>query len=260
MNDGLYSIRMRASKSGLHISGAERIVKGSELARVTGELVARANGHERGRPDSVVVTIDSLTGKEILHVQSLNVTSREANSHSDGLELAASMLSTAGVSEVAVRLAIKAITTGASPDGHNMRGAMIIDAATGERLEPDRTRGVRARAADYEEGFLPELEEALTVNGLNRTHLKEALVISTKTANSPGAVAELCISDDPGYVTGYVASPKLGYVRITPMKESGDPMGGRAFFVDRVKFDIEEYVHYLREVPVLLNGPITIHV
>jgi len=256
MADPLYSVRMRASRQGLHISGAERIVGYSELGQISDSLVVRAIRHERGMPDSISICADALDGGEIRRFSPLCVRSAVLLSARDAQELAVTELARAGVSETAARNALNYITKGASPDGLNMRGAMIVDTVTGERLEPDRSRGLRARAVDYEAGFLPSLAESLASRGLDRTHLKEALALATKVANAPWARAELCISDDPSYVTGYVASLSGGYVRITPLKESGDRFGGRAFFVDANGFDMEKYVSYIRETPVLITGPV----
>ncbi|HLB25963.1 MAG TPA: 6-carboxyhexanoate--CoA ligase [Nitrospirota bacterium] len=259
MNDELYSIRMRASRGGTHISGAERIIPARDIGRVAVELVGRAKNHGRGRPDSITVTVDCLSGREFRKLATLPITSLNAEDHAGGRELAVFELIRAGVSEKAARTALESILRGASPDGGNMRGAMVVDAATGERLETDRSRGVRARAVDYAGDAVPEILAALEVAGLGSVHVREALALATKVAGAPGAVAELCISDDPGYLTGYAASQKNGYVRITPLKEDGGLYGGRAFFVDADRFDMDEYLRYMRETPVLVTGPIRVN-
>lgn len=258
MDEPLFSVRMRATCKGSHISGAERIAGLSELDRMTSELAGRAMGHERGMPDSISISIDPLAGREIAHFPLLPVTVHETRPLKDARGLAVSELVKAGVSEAAARTALNAVTTGAASKGVNMRGAMIVDASTGERLEPDRRRGIRARAVDYDKGSISGIADALKRHGLDRTHLKEALALASKVAYAPGAVAELCISDDPSYITGYVASKKNGYMRITAMKEQGDPMGGRAFFVDSASFELEAYIAYMRETPVLIKGEVDI--
>ncbi len=256
MSEPLFSVRMRASRNGTHISGAERIAGLTELSRVASELAARAMEHERGRPDSVNISMDSLAGIKIIYLPPLPVASRQAQSVEEGRRLAMSELVKAGVSEAAAVFALDAVNCGASSKGANMRGAMIVDAATGERLEPDGQRGIRARAVDYDKTSLTAITDALKSRGLDGTHLKEALALATKVACAAGAVAELCISDDPSYVTGYVASRANGYVRISPLKKDGDMMGGRAFFVDKDLFDLDAYTEYMRETPVLVSGNI----
>lgn len=258
MNETLYSIRMRASLKDMHVSGAERIAPMGKIHALASELILRALSHERGMPDSITVTVDCLARREIKRLSALPVTTIPVKDSAEGRKQAIEALINAGVSEAAAHTALEYITKGASSSGGNMRGAMVIDAVSGMRLEPDQARGIRARAVDYEPAFLPELLAALDARGLNGTYLKEALALATKVASAPGALAELCISDDPGYVTGYIASKESGYVRISSLKDKGDLFGGRAFFVNGVSFNIEDYVVYMRETPVLVTGPLKI--
>jgi 6-carboxyhexanoate--CoA ligase len=65
-------------------------------------------------------------------------------------------------------------------------------------------------------------------------------------------VAELCWSDDPDYTAGYVASLTTGYVRFPFLKERGDEKGGRAFFVDNVRVNIDSLMNYLQTTVVLI--------
>ena len=125
-----------------------------------------------------------------------------------------------------------------------MRGAMLYDIATGTRLEPDQLRGVRAT-------YMDALHSSVVDSCKN--HFNEAIVLATKVANAPGMVAELCISDDPNYVTGYVASKELGYVRIMKMKEMNDENGGRIFLFDSRKAKAENCIEYLQKKKVLVD-------
>jgi 6-carboxyhexanoate--CoA ligase len=261
MNDAFYSIRMRASLAGKHVSGAERIVREEDVARVKDEMYRRANGHGRGVPDSVVVTVDSLAGRELISLNALPVTDMLADDCIGGVEAALSELVRAGVSDGAARFALGLITKGAAQA--TMYGAMVVDADTGKGLLPGHSQGLRVRMVDYDPAFVPALDGELERRGLHGTRLKEALALATKVSYAPGAVAELCVSDNPGYQTGYVASVKHGYVRITPLKDGIDKAGGRVFFVDRGAFEpdtyIGAYIRYMRETPVLVVGPLTFH-
>ncbi len=64
-------------------------------------------------------------------------------------------------------------------------------------------------------------------------------------------LGELCISDDPNYTTGYVATRTYGYVRLPRIKRRGKPYGGRAFFV--TDGEVKELIKYLQEKPVMIN-------
>ena len=258
----LFSVRMRAARGGMHVSGAERIVPEGRIEAVAASLLRRAMTHENGRPEEIRITAESLAGKEILRLRPLEVINSHSPLRGEGEmvshAVAVSELARAGISDNAARGAIKKILSGASPAGGNMRGAMLIDATTGERLEPDMERGIRARAVDWAE----EAEEYVSIAERElkcaTPHFREALALASKAANAPGAVAELCISDDPRYTTGYVASSAFGYCRIASMKEDGCRFGGRAFFVRREDFDMNEYIKYMRNMPVLISGMVRI--
>lgn len=83
-------------------------------------------------------------------------------------------------------------------------------------------------------------------------HAREALVLASKVISDDSTAAELCWSDDPGHTKGYVASRMNGYRRISVMKDLGDPLGGRIFFV-RHGTDIAEYADYMENTPVLIE-------
>ena len=111
-------------------------------------------------------------------------------------------------------------------------------------------RGVRCSCMDCEDTCAYEAQ--MGAKGLGGEHPREALILASKVAAAPGTVAELCWSDDPFYVTGYVGSPKFGYGRITVMKEKGDPIGGRVFFVKH-GMDMDRYVEYMQHQTVLVR-------
>ena len=125
-----------------------------------------------------------------------------------------------------------------------------MDAVTGERLDDRAERGVRCSNMDCEDTAL--YEARMAEKGLGGDHPREALVLASKVAYGPGTVAELCWSDDPDYVTGYVGSKKFGYGRITVMKDMGDPVGGRVFFVEHGT-DVARYDDYMQNQVVLVR-------
>jgi 6-carboxyhexanoate--CoA ligase len=64
-------------------------------------------------------------------------------------------------------------------------------------------------------------------------------------------IAEICISDDPDYTTGYIASKKFGYLRIPNIKNYGEMHGGRVFFV-RENADADRLIEFLEKTPVVI--------
>jgi 6-carboxyhexanoate--CoA ligase len=133
-----------------------------------------------------------------------------------------------------------------------MRGAALIDLRSGKRLEPDRSRGVRVSLLGISPDADRGLRRRLSRRGINTDTVREALVLASKVAACPAIVAEVCISDDPDYTTGYVASSRTGYLRIPAIKEFGSPAGGRVFFV-KSGTTIDPVINYLEEQPVIIT-------
>ena len=233
-----YSVKMRAARGGAHISGAEKIVPAASVPKVTSALVLRALAHEKGVPDFVNLKVEAQPGP-LLRLKALPVTTHETATAAEGRAVASRLLAEAGLARVDEILARFA-------ESHALRGAMLLDADTLERLEPDPARGVRATymddAASLEKG---------TAGGKN--HYAEAIVLATKVQHAPGIVGEICVSDDPGYVTGYVATRALGYRRITTIKEKGDPNGGRIFLYRGPREGVAETIRFLERTPVLVT-------
>ncbi len=128
-----------------------------------------------------------------------------------------------------------------------MRGAMLLDADSLQRLEPEPERGVRATYMDAQ-----NLPGALAAKR-GKNHFNEALVLATKVAHHPNIVAELCISDDPDYVTGYIAAKEIGYVRITTLKPLGSSDGGRVFLFRGNQAELADCIDYLQHQKVLVQ-------
>jgi 6-carboxyhexanoate--CoA ligase len=249
----LFSIRMRAAQSNQHISGAERIVAAGELAAIATAMMARALGHSRGNPESIRLAIDALPAASLRFASLPDITTVLVPNVTAGRRAAEAELRRAGVSAVAAAAAINALTGGAAPGGKVMRGAMLIDAESGARLESDPGRGIRVSRMDLSPAASAALTSALHESGRDTTHLREALALAGKVLLSPGIVAELCWSDDPDYTAGYVASPGRGYVRFPHLKEQGDRLGGRAFFYQRPDFNLTALTAFLEREPVLFT-------
>lgn len=253
MSDDLYSVRMRASRQDDHLSGAERLVLAERAEDVAVQLVRRALHHERGAPDSVRLSLEPVRRTEIVRARLPDLRTVRVADFQQGRRAAGKLLQRAGVAPQAIAAALKALTAGAAPGGRSMRGAMLVDAETGRRLEDDPARGVRAGRMDLSACAEQELSVKLARLGLDNPHVREALVLAGKVMAAPGIVAELCWSDDPSYVTGYVAAPDLGYVRLTHLKPAGEERGGRAFFVGSQNLNRQELTTWLERRPVLFE-------
>ena len=238
----LYSVRMRAAQGGPHengghhISGAERIVKLDDVGTIAQSLAERALHHSKGTADFINITVDLIPPEKISYIDCLKVEEHKTGSIPESHQLATELLQGTTITETAVR---KAISMLKSLD-RSMRGAMLVDAISGERLD-EGNRGVRVSHMDsFDSHALGDNE-----------HMREALVLASKVQSAEGVVGELCWSDDPDYTVGYVACNGV-YHRIPNMKELGSDIGGRVFFV-RSDIDSESVIEYLESAPVLVQ-------
>jgi len=259
MESTLYSIRMHATRGESHLSGAERLAQASELDALAATLVRRALDHPRGVADAIRLTVERVPLTDLRRGRLPDLRTLTVADWRQGRRAALHFLHAAGVAEDAARCALETLAAGPAPDGGSMRGAMLVDAASGERIEPDPARGVRASRMDISAEAEAALRRGLATLGLDNDHVREALVLSAKVLCAPGVVAELCWSDDPDYTAGYVAAPSLGYLRFPHLKPLGDSRGGRVFFVRRPGLDREALIAFLETVPLLIDAVGELH-
>ncbi len=235
---------MRASReeggSSRHISGAEKILSERQVYSCVNSLIERGLHHDKGEADFLNIKIEKANVDEILYLDALNVTTVDVPSYKEGLQEIDKFLHEINAPEFSViEPFLKA--------SYCMRGAMLLDVKKLVRLEPDHERGIRATYMDQERS-----SSDTVMNYKN--HYEEAIVLATKVVNCPGIIGEICISDDPDYVTGYVASKEIGYRRITKLKESGSENGGRVFLFDSSKASVEEAINYLQKKMVIVRN------
>ena len=136
----------------------------------------------------------------------------------------------------------------------SIHGAMLIDKDSGERLDNKGIRGVRVTGIASAD--ITKYKESLKNDGREGLHLEEALILASKIASCKGIVAELCWSDDPSYVIGYIGT-KENYERIPILKDKGNPVGGRVFFVDANQlnddYTLDDLIAYLEKQVVLIE-------
>ncbi|MBZ4652786.1 MAG: 6-carboxyhexanoate--CoA ligase [Peptococcaceae bacterium] len=258
MQKKLYNIKMRSAqggnhkKGGQHISGAERIVPEEDIFSTVSSLLKRSLTHSKGKADFINISLEEIKREEIIYLSSLPITTLEVRNYKEGRAGAIQCLHTAGLSLPQARAILNLLA-----EAPSLRGAMLIDIHTLKRLEPDLQRGVRATGMDWAPEIYPRLEAFLEKEGLNNIHVREALALASKVARAPGIVAEICWSDDPEYTAGYVASPSLGYMRLTHLKPAGVAKGGRIFCFDPCQANLQQCLHWLEEQITVINeiGP-----
>jgi 6-carboxyhexanoate--CoA ligase len=253
----LLSIRMRASKTvrskhygvssrhEVHISGAEGMFRKSDIHKTVKRYIERALNHPRGKADKIIITIEDIKQKPH-KIQTLPLATVRCDSPAEGKKIATLLLESLCISKRSIDKAFQLIRKG------GMRGAALITATSGNRLEPDMKRGVRVSRLGIDTAVLKVLLRRLKQLGINTGIVKEALILASKVISSKQVIAELCVSDDPDYTTGYVASKQYGYLRIPHIKPRGSRGGGRAFFVYE-RGQVEEIITYLEQMPVLVT-------
>ena len=238
----LYSLKMRAEKIAQereHVSGAEKILPEDELPAYMAALLARALHHAKGKADFVNFKVEAVAPEDVEHLDALPISTVEVETAEEGRHVILQALESLGLKNGEAILAKFSETYG-------MRGAMLLDADTLERLEPDAVRGLRATYMDD--------ERAAKRPSDCKNHFAEAVVLATKVVHAPHIVAEICVSDDPDYVAGYVAASSLGYRRITKLKAMGSPDGGRIFLYRGPREGVADCIRYLEKQCVLVRG------
>ena len=91
----LFSVKMRASRGGEHVSGAERIVTPSATPETASALVRRALGHSKGDPDFISLKVAAIG--DVKRIKALPVATETAATPDEGLAIAERLLREAGV-------------------------------------------------------------------------------------------------------------------------------------------------------------------
>lgn len=248
---------MRASDGERHISGAEGIVTEEDINGQALAFIKRAFNHTRGNVSSVNVKIDKLE-REPLSVKPLPLYTVNANNSVQAFEAVTLLLNYLSVPDEAKERAFDLIS-----NEHEMRGAAFLHYKTGERLDHEKSRGVRVTNFGMTEKAWGILSKKLEYYVPDPPRTRDALLVASKTATCRDIIAELCVSDNPDYTTGYIASGELGYIRVPNIKKRGELQGGRVFFlIDDAS--LTSTVHYLESTPVMVDeipechGPVSI--
>lgn len=253
----MWNIRMRASRltddydekndstKEFHISGAEGIFNENEIGRAINQYLKRAISHSRGKPDKIFFTIENVKQYPI-KIPFLAITTFQCDNPQEAMELIIKRLLYLGIGANAIESAFSVISSPAA-----MRGAALIKMKSGVRSDHDIERGIRVSRLGIERDAGRKLSRKLTKLNINTTRVKEALTLASKVACHKDVIAEICISDDPDYTTGYIASEEFGYIRITNIKSHGDMRGGRVFFI-KEDADVLELINYLEKTPAII--------
>src|SRR5665648_316445 len=126
------------------------------------------------------------------YITTLPFSTVSASSVKEAHEVASTILEDAGISHKAVEHALSILIKGPGGAGINMRGAIIMNLHTGERLEPDRCRGIRASHMDLTTEARGIIMQRLGQIGLSKRFkcISESLVLASKVVGATETIAE----------------------------------------------------------------------
>ncbi|ELH1951053.1 6-carboxyhexanoate--CoA ligase [Staphylococcus pseudintermedius] len=222
----MYSVKMRANQGGVHISGAETICEAQKIPAVLQTFFDKGFQHENGDVDFLNLKIEKVT--EPLHtLEALPIIE-------DTTQTLEALCEMHGITKEALDKGMGYIF-----DDTQYRGAIIVSAETGERLDQTGEKGVRVTHFCFEDyARIPFVS----------SRIQDALTIATCITAFAQVKGELCVSDDLHYTTGYFASAHRGYYRLHHMKPTGTRFGGRVIFVDDA-LSIDSYTSFLQQQP-----------
>src|SRR4030066_189094 len=187
----IYSIRMRASKevksqksklTEIHISGAEGLYEASEIQRIVKRYIERALNHPKGKADKIIFIIENIKQKP-KEISALPLSTVNSSTPAEGKSIAIKLLQSLGISKRAINIAFELIKKG------SMRGAAIITVEKGDRLEPDKERGIRVSRLGINMSVSKVLSLRLLRHGINTDTVKEALILASKVASCRGIIS-----------------------------------------------------------------------
>ena len=184
MSQPYASVRMHASAGGRHVSGAERLVPREDAAEAASALFAR--GWSSAAADRLTVSVETVAPSALVRRRALPVRTAMTRTPEEAMECTIALLGGCGVASVLAARTLKLLRAGPGPAGRPMRGAMIVDAVSGERLEPDPERGVRVSHMDFSRAARGVLAAALGAVGIEGHRPMEALALATKAADHTG--------------------------------------------------------------------------
>jgi 6-carboxyhexanoate--CoA ligase len=204
LEEKLYSVRMRAAQNGPHEKGGKHISCGEQLStydnlkNAVNDLLGKALSHSRGNPDFMQIQFEMID-EPIKKLKPIPIGINEVESVEEGQSVARNLLEKAGVPTESIEKAYKGIT-----QYSELREAILFDIRSGLRIDGQNEKGVRVSRMDW---LTTNFEKWADHSKMPRSQrVKEAPVLATKVSAHPATIAELCWSDDPEYITGYVAS------------------------------------------------------
>lgn len=231
-----YNIKARATKNNMHISGAEKIVDETNIEKALCCLSKRVAHNEY---DEIILKIKPIKS-DILYVPLIKGCYGTDKNEQEARLRIEQLLQNQGLNAKKIIDLFYNI--------NNMRGAILLDVHTYERLEPDKLRGIRVSTFD---AFHSDFDH-------KKDHIREAKLLASKVVAYKNIVGELCVTDDVNYTFGYYATKQDGLVGIAHIKNLYESWGGRIILFDSGPGDgtyqdkVSRCIDYLENTPVLI--------
>ena len=250
------SIRMRIHRDGIHLSGAEDLVLEKDLGEKVHEFSRKLfpflENASHLPPAQLIITVDPIPVGKIIERTLLPVQIMESHSETETLTKLHSLLS-----EILPNGSASGILDIFHSEilSKKVRNGALLVTPSGKYLMAEFPEGVRTTHVGCASDLRKHLQQELSSLLQKPYHrFLDALILSSKVLLFQDILLELCVSDDPHYSTGYMASRQFGYVRIPHLKPESHDMGGRLYVV-KENVDLSNLLGFLRTTPVLFIGP-----
>ena len=231
-----FNVKARATKNNVHVSGAEKIVDETNIEKA---LVCLSKRVAHNDYDEIILKIKPIQ-RSILYAPLVKGCYGPDKNKQEARLRIEQLLLAKGLDAKKIMDIFYGI--------ENMRGAILLDVHTHERLEPDKLRGIRVSTFDaLHSGY-----------DSKKDHIREAKLLASKVVAHENIVGELCVTDDINYTFGYFATKQDGLVGIAHIKDLNESWGGRIILFDSDPGDgtyqekVARCIDYLENAPVLI--------
>lgn len=245
----MFSVKMRASKAGKHISGTEHLVFEQDVEDSVQRSVSRAIHHSRGFPDEINIKLELIDQPEIICIPSLPLITVSSADEATGKAIIEKIL----INKIPEITRFDFLEKYLYAECPYIKGAKFFDINNIEYIHSHQEEDVRVTNLDLSVSVVNGLKEKIEQYEPFNFKTADGLAIASKVCFCHGVLGEICLSDDPNYQGGYIAFPDIGYIRINKMKPYGSSTGGRIIIIDSSKTKFIAIKNFLEKAITLIS-------